>query len=234
VNRNIGEERTVNRPDSSLALQHINQLLEEQSRRISHAVHGEVGQVLVSAFRLIDQASRELSPNCKERVREIRGMMKMIEDQLREIAFDLRPAELDDLGLVAAIQGHAETVSRRYRVPIHFSDTLKIRLDSRVEIALYRIVQESLNNAIKHACASSINIEISNVNGVVKVVIADDGVGFDINEVLAKKGSRGLGLVGIRERAASVGGTVSIVTVPGNGTTLNVTIPVREEKCKSE
>jgi two-component system sensor histidine kinase DegS len=234
MNRDFGEQRNVERVDSNVALHHINQLLEEQSKRISQAVHNELGQLLISVFTLLDEASRDLSPSCRERFIEIRVMLKMIEVQLCEIAYDLRPTELDDLGLVAAIEGHVDKVSRRHRLPIHFRNALGIRLDSRVEIALYRIVQESLNNAIKHACATSMSIEISNEDGVAMVMIADNGVGFDINEVLSRKGSRGLGLVGIRERAASVGGALSIVSVPGNGTTLYVTIPVRGENCKSE
>src|SRR5690242_882465 len=100
-----GIDRAKSLREGSLALRRINDILEEQSKRIAHAVHDEAGQLLAAVFIRLDQASQELAPNCGSCFEEIKHMLQMIEVQLREIAHDLRPTVLDDLGLVPAIEG---------------------------------------------------------------------------------------------------------------------------------
>ena len=225
ISSNTNTGQTISVRESSLALQRMNELLEEQSKRIAHAVHDEAGQLLAAVFVRLDQASRELSPNCGPCFDEIRGMLELIELQLREIAHDLRPTVLDDLGLVPAIEGLISRVSKRYGIAVTCNSTVTRRLSAAVETALYRIVQESLNNVVKHASATKAEIQLIGDGRQVKCLIEDDGAGFELNEALSRRGSRGLGLVGLRERAESVGGTLTIFSVPGNGTKLLITIP---------
>ncbi|HXB68598.1 MAG TPA: ATP-binding protein [Candidatus Acidoferrales bacterium] len=217
--------------NSSLALQRVNEMLEEQSKRIAHAVHDEAGQLLAAVFIRLEQATRELPSSCGPCFQEIKQMLELIELQLREISHDLRPAVLDDLGLLPALQGLIDRVSKRSGIAINLANLAPERLPAGVETALYRFVQESLTNVAKHAGASRVEIRLLRGQDEVQCSVRDNGAGFDLTEVLSRKGSRGLGLVGIRERIASVGGTVSIHSISGVGTELLVTIPLGGEKC---
>ena len=210
---------------ASLTVRRVNEMLEEQSRRIAHAVHDEAGQLLAAVFIRLEQASRELPPDCGNCFKEIKHMLELIEVQLREISHDLRPAVLDDLGLVPAFQCLTERVSKRYGMVIALNCAIPHRLPPAAETALYRVVQESLTNVAKHARATRIEIRFGLEGDQVLGSIRDDGVGFDLNEVLARKGTRGLGLLGIRERIESVGGTLAIRSQPGKGTELVIQIP---------
>jgi signal transduction histidine kinase len=210
---------------AGLTLRRVNEMLEEQSRRIAHAVHDEAGQLLAAVFIRLEQAARELPPDCGTCFQEIKQMLEMIEVQLREISHDLRPAVLDDLGLVPAFQCLTERVSKRYDLAIALNCSIPHRLPPAVETTLYRVVQESLTNAAKHAHAAHIEIRFGLEGDQVRGSIRDDGVGFDLNEVLARKGARGLGLLGIRERLESLGGTLSVHSQPGRGTELVIHIP---------
>jgi two-component system, NarL family, sensor histidine kinase DegS len=221
----IGTGRNGREP-ANVALHRINDILEEQSKRIAHAVHDEAGQLLAAVFLRLDQASRELSPSCGSCFDEIKRMLQMIEVQLREIAHDLRPMILDDLGLVPAVEEFIQRVARRYGIETTCESALPARLSPPVETTIYRIVQESLNNVVKHAHATRVEIRIACEGRHVSCLIRDNGTGFNLNEVLSRKGSRGLGLVGIRERVDSVRGDLTIHSVPGNGTVLSFTIPI--------
>ncbi|PWT89051.1 MAG: hypothetical protein C5B56_07815 [Proteobacteria bacterium] len=218
-------DRSISLRESNLALHRINDILEEQSKRIAHAVHDEAGQLLAAVFLRLEQASREMSPACASCFDEIKRMLEMIEVQLREIAHDLRPTVLDDLGLIPAVQCFSERVSKRYGIEIRCESSLAGRLSPPIETTIYRIVQESLNNVVKHANATRVEIRIAENANQVRCTIEDNGAGFDLTEVLSRRGSRGLGLLGIRERVDSVGGELAIQSLPGNGTSLSITIP---------
>jgi signal transduction histidine kinase len=221
-----GTDRAQSLREGNLALRRINDILEEQSKRIAHAVHDEAGQLLAAVFLRLDQASQELAPNCGSCFEEIKHMLQMIEVQLREIAHDLRPPVLDDLGLFPAIEGFAGRVSKRYGIEITCESTVVGRLPATIETTIYRIVQESLNNVVKHANATRADVRIAQNGRHVSCLIQDNGAGFNLNQVLSRKGSRGLGLLGIRERVESVGGELTIQAAPGNGTSLYITIPM--------
>jgi signal transduction histidine kinase len=167
-----------------------------------------------------------LAPACGPCFDEVRHMLELIELQLREISHDLRPAVLDDLGLIPALQCLVERASKRSGIAMSLSDPVPGRLPSGVETAIYRFVQESLTNAAKHAKATRVEIRLRHDVNEVQCSVRDNGAGFDMNEVLSRRGSRGLGLVGIRERVESIGGRVSIHSLPGLGTELLVTIPL--------
>src|SRR5450432_560015 len=218
--------------NASVALHRVNEILEGQTQRIAHAVHDEAARLLAAVFVRLEEVTREVPPTCGPCFQEIKQMLELIELQLREISQDLRPAVLDDLGLIPALQGLIERVSKRSGLAINLADAVPERLPAGVETTLYRFVQESLTNVAKHARASRVEIRFCHDQHEVQCSVRDNGAGFNLDEVLSRKGSRGLGLVGIRERVESVRGTVSIHSLPGMGTELLVTIPLGGEKCR--
>jgi signal transduction histidine kinase len=215
--------------NSGLASRRVSEMLEEQSKCIANAVHHQAGQLLAAVFVRLEEAARELPTTCGSCFQEIKQMLELIELQLRDISHDLRPAVLDDQGLMPALQDLIERVSRRSGIVINLANPLEERLPAEVETTVYRFVQESLTNVAKHAKASRVEILLRHEKHEVQCSVRDDGAGFDISEVLSRQGSRGLGLVGVRERVESVDGTVLIDSLPGMGTRLLVTIPLGVE-----
>jgi len=211
--------------EANTALRGLNDLLEEQTRRISHELHDEAGQLLASVHMALDALGREVPPTAAARIEPIKGLLDGIEEQLRRLSHELRPTILDDLGLEPALEYLAERVSARNGVPITVESMLDKRLPARIETVLYRVVQEALNNIYKHARASAVKIGVRSEEGVIACAIRDDGVGFDVSRIMGRGGAEGIGLIGIRERLARVGGTLEITSTPGGGTELQVTIP---------
>ena len=145
---------------------------------------------------------------------------------LRSLITDLRPAALDEFGIKAALETLAERVTRQSDVVVdlevdlgHDDSKPEFRHQAEIESAVYRVVQEALTNAVKHAEATRVVVRISDRDGTVDVTVRDDGKGFD-----AQESSEGFGLLGIRERLALVRGTLEIESAPGAGTTLNISI----------
>jgi len=212
--------------EANSALRRINELLEEQVQRIAHELHDEAGQLLASVHLALHEVSRGLAPASKERIREVRERLDKIEEQLRRISHELRPQILDDLGLVPAIQFLGEGVSRRAGIAVIVRGSTEERLPTVVEMALYRIVQEALNNAAHHAKASSVTVSVVHRDGQVRCSIRDDGVGLPRAGTPTPEGERGLGLIGIRERIAPLSGTLAIRSGENRGTEVLVTIPL--------
>jgi PAS domain S-box-containing protein len=215
------------------ALRHLNETLEEEIKRIAHALHDEAGQLLASVHIRLAEIARDLPAHGAERLDDVRGLLVKIEEQLRHMSHELRPTILDDLGLRPAIEFLADGVARRTGLQITIEGSPGKRLSSATETALYRVVQEALTNVTKHAQATSASIAFMRSERVLICAIRDDGVGFDIPSVLARRGARGLGLTGIQERLNAVGGTLSIVATPRNGTQLIISVPVEGESAES-
>ncbi|HSB77585.1 MAG TPA: PAS domain-containing sensor histidine kinase, partial [Candidatus Methylomirabilis sp.] len=217
-------EDITERKQAEIALRHLNETLEDEAKRIAHALHDEAGQILTPVHLELETIARELPPDAQERVRGVRGLLKQFEEEMRRLSHELRPTVLDDLGLMPALEFLGKGVSKRTGIPISVSGTGKDRLPSFVEIALYRIVQEGLTNVMKHAQASHMWIEVKRTDQYVRCSLRDDGIGFDVQSVLTRRGERGIGLVGMQERAEALGGTLQIRSTPGRGTELVVTI----------
>jgi signal transduction histidine kinase len=210
--------------DSLIAWRHINETLEQEIRRIAHALHDDSGQLLVSVHLQLAQLARQL-PAAAPAIQECQTVLDQAEQQLRHLSHELRPMVLDDLGWLAAIEFLADAVSRRTRIPVKVRSSITQRLPPPVETALYRVVQEALTNAARHSKASHISIEIDQDLDSLRCVISDDGVGFDA-ESCVRRG--GLGLRGMRERFGALGGSVHIESVPGNGSQIRFQLPLRE------
>jgi len=211
--------------EANKVLRHFNEVLEQEARRISHALHDEAGQLLMAVYISLENMAQEL-PASRAYANKTIELLDQIETQLRRISHELAPAMLNDLGLAPALQYLSEGLSRRSKANIHLQFDVEDRLPSSVETALYRVVQESLNNALRHAQAAEIAVVIERDANDVYCAIRDNGIGFDIEAVNARDGEQGFGLLGMRERLKTVGGSLHIHSVPGQGTELSVRVPL--------
>jgi signal transduction histidine kinase len=210
------------------ALRRLNEMLEEEARRIAHALHDEAGQLLVSVHLAVKEVADGLPPRARDRLFLIRAPLDEVEKHLRRLSHELRPTVLDDLGLVPALEFMVQGVSSRSGIPIAVEGPKSPRLPTPVELALYRVAQEAVRNATKHAGASRVDIRLAIQTGKVRCSIKDDGKGFDVPATLDRKGDRGLGLIGMRERLNAVGGQLTIDSGRGRGTEIRITIPLGE------
>jgi signal transduction histidine kinase len=205
------------------------QLLEAQEaerRRIAHELHDEAGQLLASVHLALEQALSGLPSRLRERFHQVGDRLDGVEAQLRRLSHELRPTILDDLGLLPALQFFAEGVAARTGLRIRVDSSIEGRLAPSVETALYRIMQEGLTNVTKPAAATHIQLQLWRDARMVHGLLHDDGAGFAVDTVMNQKGSGGPGLLGIHERLEALGGTLQITSTPGQGTTLQITLPV--------
>jgi signal transduction histidine kinase len=205
---------------------------EAERKRISRELHDELGQVLTAIRINLSAIERGLladaAPLAKERVAEAMSLIDQTLEQTRDLALDLRPSLLDDLGLLPALRWYVNRYARRLDMEVELEALgLEERLAPEMETALYRIVQEALTNVARHAQATRVTIRLKGgAGGVVTAVIEDDGRGFDTEKLAARDPSgRGAGLLGMRERVAGLGGSVCVQSSPGQGTRLLIRIP---------
>jgi signal transduction histidine kinase len=167
----------------------------------------------------------------RPRIAELSDIAQRLDSDVDFLAWELRPTALDDLGLIVALSTYAQEWSKHFGVEVNFHSAGLggTRLAPLVETNLYRIVQEALNNVSKHAAATHVDLLLERRDGDAVLIVEDDGRGFDLERVKMSGTDRGLGLVGMRERAALVGGTVEIESKPGEGTTVFVRVPVKSD-----
>jgi len=210
--------------DANSALRRFNTVLEREAKRIAHSLHDEAGQLLVAVYIALANLARDL-PQAAGQVANITELLDQIEAELRRLSHELTPAILKDFGLAAALKYLAEGVSRRSGLRIVIEDPPE-RLPEAIEATLYRVAQESLTNAVKHARATMVTIRFRHEAATICCHVRDDGVGFDAKLTQISVGERGFGLIGIRERAGSLGGELEINSAPGAGTELIISIPL--------
>lgn len=219
--------------DAIVALRRLNETLEEEIKRIAYAVHDEAGQLLVAVHLALADVARELPERHKGQMGRVEELLNQVEKQLRRYSHELRPTVLDDLGWIPAIRFLAEGVSKRANLPIHIKVAFAGRLPSTTEVALYRVVQEALTNAVKHAKASNIWVRAWRDEFVLCCSIRDDGAGFDVRALQAVGCRKGLGLIGMQERLSAIGGTVRIESHRGRGTELLIRLPMEDTYANS-
>ena len=208
------------------ALRRLNQTLEEEAQRIARALHDDAGQLLVSVYLALDEVARDLRPRERNRLKEVRGLLDEVERHLRRLSHELRPPILDDFGLLPALEFLAQGVSARTGIPIDVEGPKDRRLPRPVETTLYRVVQEALTNATRHARPSRVKVSVRRETEGVRCAVLDDGTGFDAAAILNGRAGRGLGLMGMRERLSAAGGQLAIDSTPGRGTELTICIPL--------
>ena len=211
--------------DSNTALRRLNDRLEEESTRIAHALHAEASQLLFSTHLALDSVTNELPEDQRHHLLKFRELLDQIGEQIRRLSHELRPTILDDLGLLPALRFLAEGVSTRSRVPVSVTGELAARPPLPVETAIYRAVQEALNNVTRHSRATVATVHVEEGLGKLVCTVHDNGAGFDEAALIGGGGNGGIGLVGIRERLYALRGTLLIISAPARGTDLIITIP---------
>ena len=195
---------------------------ESERRRLALELHDETGQALTSILLGVSSIRAAQSDEEAEHAEaDVRSLVVQALQDVRALAVELRPAALDDFGLVPALERLGETFSERSGIETVVQANVQERLSPEVEITLYRVVQEALTNVVKHSGAEHVSIVISNREGSVAATIDDDGRGFDSADVRQDA----LGLLGMRERLALVGGTLEVESSAGSGTTIAAQVP---------
>jgi signal transduction histidine kinase len=207
-------------------LRAVNETLEREIQRIAHCLHDEAGQLLIAAEIAIAELALDAPLDLQTRLQGITTLLDQAEQQLRQISHELRPMILDDLGLLPAVRFLAEGIAKRSRLSIQVEGAIEGRFAPPVETALYRIIQEALSNVNRHAQAKSVSIQFSRGERSLCCLIKDDGKGFNVTAYEARRGQRGLGLIGMRERLNALGGTLQMHSEPDRGTSLLITVPV--------
>lgn len=206
---------------------------ESERARIARDLHDHLGQQM-TALRL---RLESLLATCEDEgtrtvIEDLRGAALKIDREIGFLAWEMRPIELDALGLEGALMSFIQEWSAQYNIDVEFHSNLNRSaagnnvLPDGVEINLYRIMQESLNNIMKHARAQKVDVLVHRRDGEISLVIEDDGIGFELNSSKAVSG--GLGLTGMRERAALLGGDLEIESRKGKGTTILVRMPIED------
>ncbi|HYL61351.1 MAG TPA: sensor histidine kinase [Candidatus Methylomirabilis sp.] len=196
---------------------------EQERRSISRELHDEVGQTLGALLVEIGQLSK-LAPAQDEAARSqiahIKSVAGSAVKSIRDMALLLRPPMLDDLGLVPALEWQAREISRRseMEVEVH-SENVSESLSDETKVCVYRLVQEALNNAARHAAAKNAKVTVSQNSAKITVQIKDDGRGFDPHR------QRGMGILGMEERVKRLGGTLTLESSPGHGATVRAELP---------
>ncbi len=197
---------------------------EDERRRIARDLHDHMGQ-LSAAMILGLKNPEDLPPDSsstRQGLRRLRELAAQIGKELHDLALELRPSALDDVGLVGALTSYTEAWSRRTRVDLEFQEAgLGSRIPRDVETVLYRVVQEALTNVLKHAQANRVSVVLEKQGRQVTAVVEDNGKGFHTNRILkSTEPHRRMGLLGMQERLATVGGVLVVESIPGKGTTV--------------
>jgi signal transduction histidine kinase len=202
---------------------------ENERRVLSRELHDEVGQALSAALVELRNLSGESAVHADERSHEhvetVKGLVENSVRVVRNMALLLRPSMLDDLGLVPALQWQAREVSKRTSMDVSVATELGSEdLSDEYKTCIYRVVQEALHNCSRHARATKVRVRVQQVPNRLLLSIQDDGEGFDVKQ------TKGLGLLGIEERVASLGGKCEIHSAPGNGTIVAIELPFSNDE----
>jgi signal transduction histidine kinase len=202
---------------------------EDERARIARDLHDQLGQHL-TALRLSLQRHRDTAVSggrVDDDIDRALTLADRLNADLDFLSWELRPAVLDDLGLTAALPLFVREWSEHYRIPAEYQATAFAagHLSRDAEVVFYRVAQEALNNVTKHAHASRVDVLLESRDGHVTLVIEDDGIGFDATDRTAH--DKGIGLVGMQERASLVGATLQVESAPGDGTSIFLRCPSR-------
>ncbi|MED4600260.1 PAS domain S-box protein [Paenibacillus validus] len=196
---------------------HMMKVQEEERRRFSRELHDGIGQ---SIFSLLIQLDRLISETRMTELEQLRNHVAAVIEDVRGLAWELRPSVLDDLGVVPALRTYIDNYSNHYGIRVHFRSNLRQRLDANKETTIYRIVQEALTNTAKYADVAEARVELLEHDTYVEAHVEDDGKGF-----VRDTSSQGVGLFSMEERARSVSGTFTVRSRPGHGTKVSFIVP---------
>jgi signal transduction histidine kinase len=198
---------------------------EVERRHLARELHDEIGQALTAAKINLQSAIAGASAAASAKLEDATAILDRLLGQVRQISLNLRPSILDDLGLVPALRSLLDERGRRTSVVTHFSvENVPGKLDPEIQTTCFRIAQEAITNAMRHAAATEIEVDLRCENGKLRLLIRDNGGGFDVEAI--REQTAGLGLIGITERAALVSGRARVISSPGMGTTIAVVLPL--------
>nr|WP_082053239.1 PAS domain-containing protein [Paenibacillus sp. VKM B-2647] len=190
---------------------------EEERRRFSRELHDGIGQ---SLYSLLIQMDRILSEEPRTDLQNLRAGISGIIEEVRSLAWEIRPSVLDDLGVVPAIRTFLDNYSKHYGIRVRFENELRSRLDIQTETVIYRTIQEALTNTAKYAQTDEAFVRIYDKGDAAIVQIEDNGRGF-----IRESAGKGVGLLSMEERAKSVGGQLTVQSEPGRGTLVALKVP---------
>jgi signal transduction histidine kinase len=234
------EERVRAEEDIRSLSQQLFSVIEEERKRLARDLHDEFGQALTTLHLNVEALQNSLPEEFKDQKAQCDQIIRMTEQQcnnIRNIASELRPDMLDHLGFIPTLEWYVEDFGQRNgELRIDFQTVgVKNRPAPEVEITLYRILQEGLNNIIKHAKAKQIDVLLTYSHPKLIFTIKDDGVGFEQIQASPQKqdGKQGIGLIGMRERVAAVGGAIDIRSGRGKGTVIRVEVLAKPGKTEA-
>ncbi len=206
---------------------------EEERKEISRELHDEVVQTLVGINVELSALSRGSAVSLEMLQDRIARTQRLVENSVNEVhrfARELRPAVLDDLGLIPALHAYSANLAARKKLKIHLTAFGGVEaLGNTKRTVLFRVAQEALTNVVRHAQATQVGLTIRKVGGAIRMEVSDNGKAFQVEKVLLAKNFQRLGLVGMRERVEMVGGTLAVESTPGKGTTVRAEIPFESE-----
>ncbi len=209
---------------------------EAERKKISHDLHDQCGQTLTAIQFRMNALSKTLPDHHqdqKEDVQEIVSLVSMLGDELREVTTQLRPSMLDEIGLLSALKSLVDEYRRQYPdlticEDYELDERKKLSID--MEVVLYRVCQESLNNIVKYAAASEVSVVLEAQADKIILQVKDNGVGFEASKLTdSSETGKGVGLLGMRERVAGLNGDFEIDSSAGGGTAITVVLPFNEE-----
>ena len=219
--------------EANLRLQSLSsrmlEVQESERRHIARELHDEIGQALTAVKLHLQSAMRRCGPEARQPLEECVLITDQALDQVRNLSLNLRPSQLDDLGLVAALRWQIGRQAAASGLHTEFeADELNERLDATLETACFRFVQEAMTNVVRHAQARNAWIEARRNDDRLRVSVRDDGRGFDVAAATREAIARGsLGLLGMQERVGLAGGRLNVSSRPGEGTTIVAEFPLR-------
>jgi len=228
IARDVTEQRRI-QESMRFYVSQITRAQEDERKRIARELHDETAQALVVLSRRLDgllTARKRLPESITRRLEELRQLTDSILEGVRRFSQDLRPPMLDDLGLVPTLEGLTDSMAQDgIRAEMSVLGNQR-RLSPEEELVIFRIAQEALNNVKRHSQASQVAITLEFSDDRVKLTVSDDGQGFELPERIGDLAERGkLGLLGMHERARLLGGTLTVRSKPGEGTTIIMDVP---------
>jgi signal transduction histidine kinase len=204
------------------------QVQDDERRHLARELHDEIGQALTAAKINLDSIESIEGSAQSLRVEETSTLLDNLLRQVRQISLDLHSSLLDDLGLAPALRSLLDQQARRAGLRAQFFATEPLEnIDPEIQTTGFRIAQEAITNVLRHAKAQSVGVHLQTEAGLLQLKIVDDGNGFDLAEIEGRaQEEASFGLMGMRERAALVGGRVQIISSPNKGTAVQVSLPL--------
>ena len=204
---------------------------EEERKRIARELHDQTGQSLTSLMVGLKVLQAHSSPEIQKSIADLNQLTNKTLADIHNLAIELRPSSLDDLGLIAALRQYTKEYAGKFGIEVGFQaiGLEEKRLSPIMEITLYRIVQEALTNVAKHGMANKVSVLIAPRGSSIIAIVEDNGKGFDVDAVFSsRKTEHRLGLYGMQERASVIGGVLTVESTLGVGTTIFVEVPLKE------